>query len=711
MKHGLFFWLFVLVLFCSQKGQSQTWLWARSSGGGNNPAGTSVYQEGNAICTDHLGNVYISGDFYGKDITFGTFQLLSPKNGGIFLTKYDPNGQVIWAKAYGDSVQNANVTSVCTDSAGNVFLNGYFNGSAMVIGQTILYNSSFYYNAPFVVKSDPAGNVLWAKTSANIDGNVESQSISVDSVGNVYITGNFQGAFVTLGSSVLTNTGVSNIFLAKYDLKGQVIWAKSVSGTGKDFATSILTYKDGSFCMTGYFSSPVLIFGADTIRSTGTFTIFIAKYDAQGNAIWGKSIADYSDDEALALCSDSNKNLYITGYFSGTSLLVGSSTLINTGQRNTFVARYDPDGNAVWAQAAGIGTTASAQGYTLATDKQNNLYASGSFSGSSITFGSQNLPYKQGGEGNLYLVKYDSSGNVACASALAGGGDDGVAVCTDNFGHAYLVGDYYQRDLILGEDTLPLTTGNDGENIFVANYVCGCSSTAYIAGPGRVCLGQNTILSADGGRTYLWSTGATSLSIVVHPNTSTTYTVIAKYGSCSDTARKTVRVNPLPLISITAEQKIDYCEGGHNGSISVSTSSGTWPYIFSWSPTADSTESIAGLSMGHYTLFVTDSNGCHAQSKMVEISNPELFVPTYFSPNHNGMNEKECIYGKCILNLDFSIYDRWGEKVFETTNPDDCWDGNYRGMPMDTQVFVYTMTATLNTGKVVSQKGILNLVR
>jgi len=711
MKTRLLFCLFVLALFCSEKGQSQTWLWAKSSGGGNSTPGTSIYQEGNAICTDLLGNAYIAGDFYGQNIVFGSITLPSPKNGGIFLTKYDPNGQVVWAKVYGDSSENTFASSICTDSAGNIYLTGYFNGSAMVIGQTILHNPPFNYNAPFIFKTDPSGNVLWAKTSATVSGNIESHSISADYAGNTYITGFFQSSLLTLGGSTLANDGLSNIFLAKYDTKGNVVWAKSVSGTGQDFATSLSADKNGRVCMTGYFTSPQLTFGADTLRSTGTYTIFFAQYDSLGNPLWGKSIPDYSDDEALSICSDKNKNVYITGFFSGLNLALGPFTLNNAGHRNAFVARFDPNGNPVWAQSPVIGTGASAQGYTLATDKDANLYVSGSFSGSSIAFGTQAFPYKPGGEDNLYLVKYDSSGTVLCASVLPGGGDDDIAICTDRFGAAYLGGDYYLRNMTVGNDTLQLTTGPHGENIFIAKYVCGCSSVANIAGTAQLCKGQSTKLTANGGRTYLWNTGATSYSIAVDPDTTTTYSVIATFGSCQDTAMKTINVNPLPVITVTALQKTDYCEDGHTGSITVNTSSGTWPYSFSWSPTADSTESISGLTIGHYTLFVSDVRGCMAESGMFEISSPEIFVPNYFSPNHDGMNEKECVYGKCLHDFSFTIYDRWGEKVFDTTNPDICWDGTYRGQPMDTQVFVYSLTATLPTSEVLTRKGIINLVR
>ncbi|MBI4931786.1 MAG: gliding motility-associated C-terminal domain-containing protein [Bacteroidetes bacterium] len=89
----------------------------------------------------------------------------------------------------------------------------------------------------------------------------------------------------------------------------------------------------------------------------------------------------------------------------------------------------------------------------------------------------------------------------------------------------------------------------------------------------------------------------------------------------------------------------------------------------------------------------------------------EFFVPTAFSPNNDGQNDFECVYGKCIETLLFSIYDRWGEKVFETEDKNLCWDGKYRGKLMNTGVFVYTLHATFKSGQEITKKGNIGLVR
>ncbi|OFY86037.1 MAG: hypothetical protein A3F72_21575 [Bacteroidetes bacterium RIFCSPLOWO2_12_FULL_35_15] len=89
----------------------------------------------------------------------------------------------------------------------------------------------------------------------------------------------------------------------------------------------------------------------------------------------------------------------------------------------------------------------------------------------------------------------------------------------------------------------------------------------------------------------------------------------------------------------------------------------------------------------------------------------ETFVPNAFSPDNDGANDLECVLGKCIQDFYFAIYDRWGEKIFETTDQKNCWDGTYKGKLMNTAVFVYYLKVTLTTGELINKKGNITLIR
>ena len=89
-----------------------------------------------------------------------------------------------------------------------------------------------------------------------------------------------------------------------------------------------------------------------------------------------------------------------------------------------------------------------------------------------------------------------------------------------------------------------------------------------------------------------------------------------------------------------------------------------------------------------------------------------IFVPTAFSPDASGTNDQQCVQGaQCISSMIFAIYDRWGNKVFESTDPKACWDGTYNGQALDPAVFVYHLMATLFNGELVERQGNISLVR
>jgi gliding motility-associated-like protein len=110
-----------------------------------------------------------------------------------------------------------------------------------------------------------------------------------------------------------------------------------------------------------------------------------------------------------------------------------------------------------------------------------------------------------------------------------------------------------------------------------------------------------------------------------------------------------------------------------------------------------------------YEVLVTSATGCQGTDFVTVYVNPicskEIFVPTIFSPNSDGKNDQQCVLGNCIETMEFSIYNRWGEKVFSTTDQTQCWDGMYKGKKVNSGVFVYKLKARLTTGSQVNQSG------
>lgn len=115
-----------------------------------------------------------------------------------------------------------------------------------------------------------------------------------------------------------------------------------------------------------------------------------------------------------------------------------------------------------------------------------------------------------------------------------------------------------------------------------------------------------------------------------------------------------------------------------------------------------------------YTLTVKDAGGCSAAATVtvtVELVCKEVFIANAFSPNNDNFNDVLHVKSNCLTNFSFKIFDRWGEKVFETTDLNYGWDGTFRGKAMDTAVFMYTLDGFLSNGDAVKKSGTISLMR
>ncbi len=206
-------------------------------------------------------------------------------------------------------------------------------------------------------------------------------------------------------------------------------------------------------------------------------TLLALAFCLNGNAqtwLWAKSATGTGADEGNSSAVDTSGNVFITGCFSSPTITFGTSTLTNTGGGfNVFIAKYDANGNALWAKSAG---TDNDQSYSVSTDATGNVFVTGYFDSPAITFGSYILT-NTNVYSDAFIAKYDANGNVLCASALASGGDDQNGVSTDHYGNAYIAGDFEVNPFNVGTTSLPLTsTTSGGENVFVAKWNCNLTS-------------------------------------------------------------------------------------------------------------------------------------------------------------------------------------------------------------------------------------------
>ncbi|MFH1005176.1 MAG: gliding motility-associated C-terminal domain-containing protein [Bacteroidota bacterium] len=237
-----------------------------------------------------------------------------------------------------------------------------------------------------------------------------------------------------------------------------------------------------------------------------------------------------------------------------------------------------------------------------------------------------------------------------------------------------------------------------------------------------VCAGTNVTLTASGGTSYSWSGGVQN-GVAFTPVATTTYTVTTtnSCGTASDNV--VITVASLPTANAGKDTTI-FIRG--NGNAYLHGSGGT---IYLWTPgtnlsCTNCANPIANpLTTTSYILEVTDSNGCTDRDTVTVFVNTEcgeIFVPSAFSPNGDGKNDYAVVHSPCIKTIDFSIYNRWGQKVFHTNkmitlDKSEGWNGkfNNNGKDMDPEVFYYVLKVELkNDPNVIKQSsGNITLVR
>lgn len=175
-----------------------------------------------------------------------------------------------------------------------------------------------------------------------------------------------------------------------------------------------------------------------------------------------------------------------------------------------------------------------------------------------------------------------------------------------------------------------------------------------------------------------------------------------------------VNVNASPVINAGPDQTIIW---GTSTTLNANAGAGT---TISWYPsTGLSCTSCANPEASPsvtttYCAIATDANGCSDTSCVtiyVDITCGQVFVPNAFSPNNDNQNDVLFVEGNCITTMTFLVFNRWGEKVFESTDKSFGWDGNYKGEPAETGVYIYQLNATSVTGELIVKKGDVAIIR
>jgi hypothetical protein len=353
-----------------------------------------------------------------------------------------------WAKQLGGTDQEL-VKSITVDGVGNVYSTGFFRGTADFDPEAGIYNLiAESDNDGFISKLDALGNFVWAKQIGGT-GSVSGNSIVVDTIGNIYITGQFSGTTdfdPGLSTFNLTSSGNTDIFVCKLDAWGDFVWARQFGGTAYDAANSIAIDADGSVYITGYFESTVDFDPGDetyNLTSEGWYDIFISKIDTSGDFVWAIRMGGTGYEEGTSIAVDNSGNIYTTGYYSGTADFdpgIGLLNLTAAGNGDIFMSKLDSNSNLVWAES--MGGTCSDRGTSIAIDISENVYITGCFCGTSDFDPSANsYNLTSAGENDIFISKLDASGDFIWAKQFGGTtNDEGYSIQLDSLKNVYSTG-------------------------------------------------------------------------------------------------------------------------------------------------------------------------------------------------------------------------------------------------------------------------------
>lgn len=459
--------LFTLIIVSVETfAQNPSWKWAKTAGGPNSDISRST-------AIDSEGNIYQLGYFKNTLITFGTviLQNTNPGFDDIFISKYNPNGNVIWSKTI-TGKNDDKAYAICLDHAGNLYIAGSFNSDTLFLDNLSLVNKGF--NDMFIAKLDKNGQGIWMRNENGLS-NEYAYSVSADDSGRVVLTGNYDASIWILGSDTLHNSGFEDVFVLKYDSLGNILWAKSFGGENYDNPTSITTDNEQNVIITGSFLSSSLTVGSLSINNQGVTNsdIFIIKYNHQGNLLWCKGIGGSNNDVANSVITNSLNDIIIGGYFYSSTLLVGNDSLNNSGKSDMLLAKFLPSGNPLWARK--IGGAEMDEIYSVVHDKQQNIIAGGIFASPKLIIEDDTVT--NNGSHDILIARYDFNGHPHSAQSVGNSKDDILlSIACDTNNQIVVTGYYFSLILTFGSNTI----FNSSSSFFPEAYIAKLDSIAFV---------------------------------------------------------------------------------------------------------------------------------------------------------------------------------------------------------------------------------------
>ena len=655
---------------------------------------------------DQTGAIFVTGEFSGIgdfDPGPGTFMLNSGSYSDGYVLKLDNAGNFAWArqfKSVGVPNSASRGFSIALDNLGNVYSTGDFHGGVDFDPAAAAFTlNTAAMEDTYISKLDPAGNFVFALQFTSTDF-TQSAEMFVDAQRNLVITGRYMGTAdfdPTAGVASFSSLGSSDVFVVK--LKQSC--AQSSSYNINVSACNTYTLNSQVYSSSGTYTQTLInAAGCDSIitlnltigGSTTTFSNTSCDsyfWEGQDYTSSGNYSVTYLD--AGGCDSVLNLNLVIKN-----SIASNITASICEGQTSNGYA------------ATGIYTDT----FTAANGCDSTRTLNLTVRLKSIVSLNKSICEGQTFDG------YSVSGMYTNTFVAANGCDSirtlnlivnpkkmttvNVGICN---GQTYVAAGAAQATSGIYRDTL--RTFLNCDSIIITNLIVYPKPTPDLGQDKNVCAGSVAVLSPGTYKTYLWQDmstlptyGANAIALY--------WVTVTDNNNC--VATDSIRINsilPLPANFLKPSDSICPYE-----KLVLQPTKNYSTYL--WSNGA-AQRNITIQNAGQYLLQVTDVNGCKGLDTINVISKTcktGVYIPTAFSPNRDGKNDffKATVYGH-LLSFKIEVFNRYGELVFLSTDPQKGWDGLYKGAPISTSSFVWQCAYQLEGNQPVYQKGSVVLIR
>jgi hypothetical protein len=349
---------------------------------------------GNGVTFDQMRNVVVGGSFTGT-VDFGGGPLTSTATSNIFIAKYTPAGEYLWAKQYGEAGGDGGAYQIGVDAAGNIVVPAIYSNGAVDFGCGSLPPLGGY--DALIAKLDPLGNCLWSKRFGD-SAFQQSSAASADASGNVLLAGILAGT-ADFGGGPLTSAGGQDVFVAKFDPSGNYLWAERFGDASDQLALGVAVDSSGDAAVAGQFAGTLAFGTTPALVNTGGLSGFVAMLSPTGTPLWSTGVGGAGSDGLNSVAVDYLGNVCVTGFFSDT-IDLGSGPLVSAGMDDVVVAKYDNAGTLVWGKR--FGDPQQQVGNAVGVDYTGHVYISGTMSGT-IDFGEG--PLTSAGGADLFVAK------------------------------------------------------------------------------------------------------------------------------------------------------------------------------------------------------------------------------------------------------------------------------------------------------------------